>query len=312
MTKPRVLCILGPTGSGKSDLAVAAARAFDGEVVNADSMQVFRHLPIGTAAPSPDQLEAAPHHLFSVLDPDADPDAGWYAREAARVIAGISARGRVPIVVGGTFFWVRALFRGLDDIPPVPQEVHDRVRERLAAEGPAACHAMLRQIDPVSAARLQSADTQRIARALEVFEATGRPLSSFQQGTPRPAVDADVLQVSVGWPREALYARIDARVDRMFRDGLLDEVRRVLDLGFSRDIRPFRTASYLPVVRLAEGAIGPAEARDLVARGHRHYAKRQVTWLRAEPDLLAADGAAPLAVLPALRAFLDAKGDRHL
>lgn len=312
MTKPRVLCILGPTGSGKSDLAVAAALAFGGEVVNADSMQVFRHLPIGTAAPSPDQLAAAPHHLFGVLDPDADPDAGWYAREAARVVADIEGRGRVPIVVGGTFFWVRALFRGLDDIPPVPQDVHDRVRARLDAVGPAACHAALRLVDPAAADRLKPGDSLRIARALEVFEATGRPLSAFQQGTARPAVDADVLQVNVAWPREALYARIDARVDRMFRDGLPDEVRRVLDMGYPRDIRPFRTSSYLPVVRLAGGEIGPEEARELVARGHRNYAKRQVTWLKSESGLLAVDGAAPLDALPALRAFLDAKGDRHL
>ncbi len=281
----RAVCVMGPTAVGKSDLAVAVARAFRGEVVNADSMQVFRHLPIGTAAPTPDQLAAVPHHLFAYLDPDQEPDAADWARRAAGVMADLDARGRLPVVVGGTFFWMRALFEGLSDIPPVPPWARDAVLARIRRDGIEAAHRHLTGIDPPTAARLAQGDTQRIARALEVFEATGQPLSRFQAAEPRPAIEARVLRLLPEMPREVLYARIDARVDRMIEQGLVDEVRRVLAMGVPPDARPLRTTGYAPVVRFLRGEIPAGEMRDHVCKGHRNYAKRQLTWLRREEGL---------------------------
>lgn len=281
----RVVCVMGPTAVGKSDLAVALALRLHGEVVNADSMQVFRHLPIGTAAPTADQQAAVPHHLFAWLEPDREPDAGDWARRAADVLRDLDARGRLPVVVGGTFFWMRALFEGLSEIPPVPPEVKADVAEALAREGVAALHGRLAAVDPVLAARLAPGDTQRVARALEVFQATGVPLSTWQSRPPVPAVEARVLRLKPTLPRDALYRRIDRRVDRMFADGLVDEVRAVLALGFAPDVRPLRTASYAPVVDHVLDRCTLAEARVRVAQGHRNYAKRQITWLRREPGI---------------------------
>lgn len=275
---------MGPTGAGKSDLAVALAERLSGEVVNADSMQVFRGLPIGTAAPTPEQFASVPHHLYGFLPPDAEPDAGWYARTASQVIREVASRGRLPVVVGGTFFWMRALFEGLDDIPEVPDSVRLRVREDLASDGPRALHARLAALDPESAARLAPGDSQRVARALEVCLASGRPFSSFL-GHRRPVLDAAVLRVAVDMPRHLLHARIEARVDRMIEAGLVREVEAVLKAGYSPTCRPLAASSLSPVVRHLSGEIDLARMRAGVVKSHRAYAKRQVTWLRAEPRL---------------------------
>lgn len=286
----RVVCVMGPTASGKSDLAVALALRFGGEVVNADSMQVFAGLPIGTAAPTPDMLAAVPHHLFGHLRPDQDPDAGAWARDAARTIAAIAARGRVPIIVGGTFFWMRALFSGLSAIPPVPADVRAQVAREMAREGVAAAHARLAAIDPATAARLAPGDTQRIARALEVHAATGVPLSRFQQTPPAPPLDAPVLRLILELPRDRLYARIEDRLDRMFADGLVDEVAAALAAGVPASARPLRSSSYLPVVDFLAGRCDRDAMRERIAQGHRNYAKRQITWLKREEGTRLAAG----------------------
>lgn len=284
------VCLMGPTASGKSGLAVELARRLDGEVVNADSMQVFRDLPVGTAAPTADQLAAVPHHLFATLDPDQEPDSGTWARDAAAVIDDILARGRLPVVVGGTFFWFRALLDGLSDIPRATAEARAGVRDALAREGLPALYHRLRRVDPDLAARLAPGDTQRICRALEVFDSTGTPLSVFQAAPARPATRVPSLRLVLDLPRDVLYRRIDLRVDAMIAEGLVDEVRAVLDRGFSRDCRPLRSGSYRPVIDFLDGRIGPREMRDLVAQSHRNYAKRQLTWLAREPGLRIAAG----------------------
>lgn len=302
----KVVCILGPTGVGKSDLAVAAAVALGGEVVNADSMQVYRHLEIGTAAPPPEARAAAPHHLFGYLDPDREPDAGRWAREAAAVIGGIAARGALPIVVGGTFFWISALLDGLADIPPVPREVRERVAADLAADGVEALHRRLAAADPETAARLAPGDTQRVCRALEVWLASGTPLSTFHRAPRLPALRADVLRIALDLPRPALYARIDARVGAMLDAGLVGEVRRVLDLGFPPDVRPLRAMSLRPVVDHLLHGLDPAAMREQVAQGHRNYAKRQLTWLKADGRATPFDACDRAAVLEWIASFVRA------
>lgn len=281
-----VVCVMGPTASGKSDLAVAIARRFSGEIVNADSMQVFAGLPIGTAAPTPEMLAEVPHHLFGHLQPDREPDAGAWAREAAGVIDAIASRDRLPIVVGGTFFWMRALFEGLSEIPPVPAAVRERVAARIRQDGIAAAHARLVQVDPDLAARLAPGDKQRIARALEVFEATGTPLTTFQARPATPAVQARVLRLILRMPRDTLYARVEARLDRMLEDGLIDEVSTVLATGLPPTARPLKSSSYAPVVDFLAGRCDRAAMRAHIAQGHRNYAKRQLTWLKREDGLV--------------------------
>ncbi len=298
------VCIMGPTASGKSDMSIAIAQRFDGEIVNADSMQVFAGLPIGTAAPTPDMLATVPHHLFGTLRPDQTPDAGAWARDAARVIGEIRSRGRLPIVVGGTFFWMRALFSGLSEIPPVPDAARIRVATDIRREGVAAAHARLVRVDPIVAARLHPGDTQRIARALEVFEATGTPLSTFQAIPATPVVQARLLRLILDMPRDRLYARIEARLDRMFDDGLIQEVVTALTAGFPPTVRPLHSSSYAPVVDFLAGRCDRNTMRARIAQGHRNYAKRQATWLKRE-DAMRVDAADTEAVLRAIRTFLD-------
>ena len=306
--KPRTLCLMGPTGVGKSDIAIGVARRVGGEIVNADSMQVFRHLTIGTAGPTPQQLAAVAHHAFGYLEPDCEPDAGAHARRAAAAICQIADRGRVPLVVGGTFFWMNALFDGLADIPPVPPDVRRRVADALAADGVEALHRRLAEVDSPTAARLKPRDTQRVARALEVFEATGRPLSVFLDAPLRPAVEADVVRVALVRPRAGLYARIDARVDAMIAAGLVDEVRAVLAMGFPATCRPLRASSLEPVVAHVQGRIDLATMRTLVAQGHRNYAKRQLTWLRAETRAVEVDASLPDAAIERIAGMVEDVG----
>lgn len=281
----KVICILGPTASGKSALAMEVARLVGGEIINADSMQVYRGLAIGTGVPPADWMSEIPHHLYQYLDPAEEPDAASWARAATRAIEQAWSRGRAPIVVGGTFFWVRALFDGLSHIPAVPREVRTRLIADLETLGLKVLYERLRSADPDTAARLSPGDTQRILRALEVFEATGTPLSAFHKGLREPAIRAEVMKVAIAVPRESLYARIDRRVDEMLAMGLVEEVRSVLASGVSPTVRPLRSASYRPVVLFLHNEIAERTMREEVARAHRRYAKRQMTWLRGEREV---------------------------
>lgn len=299
----KVVCILGPTASGKSAIAMEAARRLGGDIINADSMQVYRGLGVGTGVPPADWQAQVPHHLYQYLEPDEEPDAVSWARAAADVIGRVSAAGRVPLIVGGTFFWVRALFEGLSRIPPVPREVREWLVRDLATQGLAALYERLRLADPETAARLAPGDTQRILRALEVLEATGTPLSAFHKGHCEPVIRAEVLKVALDIPREDLYGRIDRRVDEMLALGLVEEVRAVLASGVPSSARPLRSASYRPVVGFLAGDLDEQGMRDGVARAHRQYGKRQVTWLRQEPGLQWVDARDREGILARVEAF---------
>jgi len=280
-----LLCVMGPTASGKTALAVLLARELGGEVVNGDSMQVFRGLEIGTATPTLEERGGIPHHLFGIWEPTEEPDAARWARLAADRCREIAGRGRLPVLVGGTFFWFRVLLEGLADIPPIPREVRQQVLADLEREGAERLHQRLTRIDPAAAARLASRDSQRVARALEVFLATGVPLSACQQRPRVPFLEARVLRLVPVLPVEETDRRIAERARRMFEQGLVDEVQRLLDGGCPADARPFRTASYAPVLDLLARRCTCEEALERVILGHRQYAKRQRTWLRREPDL---------------------------
>lgn len=303
-TKPRVICVMGPTASGKSDLAVELAVRLGGQIVNSDSMQVYRYLPIGTAAPDQAMYRTAPHHLFEYRMPDDECDAGTWAREAAARIMSIADQGQVPVVVGGTFFWVRALFEGLSEIPAASAEARRSVAADIGSRGSAAMHAELANVDPMTASRLEPADYQRIGRALEVWRTTGVALSEFHRRRPVPAIDADVLKIRICVERDVLYDRINRRLARMVSGGLVEEVRAVLEMGFSRTCRPLKSSSFEPVLRFIDGVIDIDTMSAEIAQGHRNYAKRQLTWLRRETGLELVAGDTD-AAFRAARTFLE-------
>jgi tRNA dimethylallyltransferase len=273
------VAIVGPTGSGKSALALALAEALDGTIVNADSMQVYRELRVLTARPTPDEEALVPHRLYGVLPaPEACSAGRWRALAVAEIEAARAA-GRIPILVGGTGLYVSALVEGLAPVPPVPDSVRRAVVARYEAAGPAAFRDELVRRDPASAA-LGVRDRQRLVRAAEVLEATGRPLSAWQ-ALQRPPADAPRLRVfCLLPPRDALYRAIDARFQRMVDEGAVEEVRALLALGLSPALPAMKAVG---VVAFADFLAGRTDRAAMIAAGQqasRRYAKRQYTWFR--------------------------------
>lgn len=288
MTGPRIIVLSGPTASGKSDLAMKLARAFPLEIVNADSMQVYRHFDIGTAKPGLEERAEVPHHLIDVADPDEPYNAGRYVADAERAIAGIVARGKVPLVAGGTGMYLRALLRGLDPAPADPS-VRAALDRRWEEEGAAALHAELARVDPGTAARVHPADRIRVVRALEIAKVGGIPAGKARAAWASARGKYRSLFLAL-WPgREALYRRIDERAEGMFRMGLLNEVRGLLDMGYGRELKPMKGLGYRQAVAHLLDGVQLPEAVESTKRDTRRYAKRQITWLAAEPDLVRID-----------------------
>ncbi len=277
----RVIVVAGPTAAGKSELALVVAERFGGTVVNADSIQLYRELSIITARPGKQALARAPHRLYGVL-PAADRcSAGHWRDLAGREIDASHAAGRVPVVTGGTGLYLRALISGLSRMPPVPARIRAAKRDRLERIGGPAFHAELARRDPVMAARLSPGDSQRLIRAAEVLEATGRSLADWQLEPPSrtgPALRFAVILLMP--PRETLYAACDARFDRMMAGGALEEARGFAALGLDDDLPAVKAVGLRPLIRLARGEIPEDEARALGQRETRRYAKRQTTWFR--------------------------------
>jgi tRNA dimethylallyltransferase len=275
-----VLLIHGPTASGKTELAIALARRLDGEVVNADSMQVYADLRVLTARPTEAEEADAPHHLFGHVDPARRYSTGQWLEDAARVLAGIERRGKVAIFVGGTGLYFSALIQGLSDIPPVPEDIREDVRELIRTQGIEALRERLARIDPESAARISPGDRQRNARAYEVWLATGEPLSAFQ-GVRARAVLADMpwLGIALTPPRPKLYARIDKRFEAMLAAGVLAEADAVLARELDPEL-PAMKAHGLPwIAAHRRGEITIETLTENATRDTRRYAKRQFTWI---------------------------------
>jgi tRNA dimethylallyltransferase len=280
-----VLAILGATATGKSALGMALAEILQGEIVSADALQVYRGLDIGTAKPSPADRERVPHHLVDILDPREVYSAGEFARRARAAIAEIQGRGRLPIVVGGSGLYLRALFQGISPIPPGDPEMRRELQERLAAEGLGSLRDELARLDPRTEGRLAAGDTQRVLRALEVARVTGRPLSSWVEEQPFGTQSIAAVRVGLTIPRGILYDRIAGRVARMVEAGWLEEVEGLLRRGLSPRLPAFQAIGYRQLVRHLEGdgSLEPAVAE--VVRETRRFAKRQETWFRKEPDV---------------------------
>ncbi|MCU1231045.1 MAG: tRNA delta(2)-isopentenylpyrophosphate transferase [Acidobacteria bacterium] len=290
--KPLIV-IAGPTGVGKSELAVRIAEEAGGEVVNYDSVQVYRGFDVGSAKPDATIRARVPHHLFDVIDADEELNAADYARRAREICAEIDARGKRVVLAGGTFFYLRALLTGLPEMPPRDEAIRDRLR-RIATSrrGPARLHRWLTKVDAASAAKIAIGDRHRVERALEVWIVSGRPISSW----PSPTADsADVLpaiRIGVRAERARLVKVLDARVERMYAGGLIAETKALLE-RWPRSARPFGTIGYKEAAAVVAGELPIVDAIAETKRRTRAYAKRQMTWLRGERDVHWIDAAAP-------------------
>ena len=279
MNERPLITIVGPTGSGKSDLAIHLAQRFGGEVVNCDSLQVYRHFNIGTAKVPEHERQAVPHHLMDIRDPDALFTAGEYSRMARETIAGISARGHIPMVVGGTGFYLQALLHGLS---PTPERDED-LRARMAAKEarrPGFTHRLLRRLDPMAASRIHARDVNKTIRAAEISLLARKPRAEVFEAQGEPLRGYAVLSIGLNPERARLYEKLNARLGRMFDEGLLDEVRAILATGYGPESKPFEALGYKQALAILDGRHSFADALEEARMHTRRYAKRQWTWFR--------------------------------
>ncbi|PPJ46189.1 tRNA (adenosine(37)-N6)-dimethylallyltransferase MiaA [Rhizobium sp. KAs_5_22] len=279
------ILIAGPTASGKSALALELAKRHGGHVINADSMQVYDTLRVLTARPSEAEMEGVPHHLYGHVPAGATYSTGDWLREVAALVTDLKAKGALPVIVGGTGLYFKALTGGLDEMPAIPAEIRTRLRERLIAEGAEALYRKLESRDPAMAVRLGRQDGQRIVRALEVLEATGRSIADFQGRCGPVIVDPQRARKIVKLPdRKLLHERINRRFGRMFDDGAVAEVEALLKLGLSPDMPAMKAIGVSQIAALLRGEMTPDQVVDQASAATRQYAKRQMTWFRNQMD----------------------------
>ena len=282
---PRLIAILGPTAVGKSALGIGLARRLGGEVVSCDSTAVYRGFDIGTDKVPVEERQGVPHHLIDVAAPTEEYSAARYAREAAEAVRGITARGRTPILVGGTGLYYRALTRGFFPGPSRDEGVRARLERIAVRRGDDRLHAWLRRVDPASAQRIQPRDRKRTIRALEVYLLTGRPLTEHFADTASPLPEYDVAAIALQIPAEETARRVAVRVGAQFDRGLLDEIRGLLAAGVPRSAHPFTGLVYRQALEHLDGVRDERATRELIVRENRRYARRQLIWFRKEPNL---------------------------
>jgi len=282
--------VLGPTATGKSALALALAERYGGEIINCDSTAVYRGFDIGTDKVPVAEQRGIPHHLIDIADPTEVYTAAQYARDASRAIRDIHARHALPILVGGTGFYYRALTRGLFPGPGADDALRARLDRVAARKGPERLHRMLRRVDPDSADRIMTRDQKRLVRALEVFLTTGRPLTAHFADTRSPVADCEVISMALSIPPALTAERVARRVDQQFARGIVDEVQGLLARGVPADARPFGGLVYRQVMEMLRGVRDEAATRALIVAENRRYSRRQLIWFRKEPNLIWFDG----------------------
>ena len=278
-----VICIAGPTASGKSNYAIRLAQAMDGEIINADALQVYADLQILSARPTSDEMGQLPHHLFGHISGEVRYSTGAWLREVEPLIIDILARGKAPVLVGGTGLYFRALLQGMADIPPIPAQVSEQTAKRLAEDGIASLRDEAQGLDPVATARVLGDDPQRLQRIVDVATATGQALSTWQAET-YPVVPSHFSRFCVlTSPRDRLYARINARYDTMLRAGGLDEAKAIFAKGYDENLPVMKAIGLRQLKRYFSGTGSLDEAVEDAKRESRRFAKRQMTWFRNQP-----------------------------
>ena len=277
----KVLILVGPTAVGKTDVSIHIARKLGGDIVSADSRQVYKYMDIGTAKPTHEQLDSVQHHFINVREPDQFYSAGEYGREARNCVYGLLRNGIVPVVVGGSGFYIQALVDGLFAPSVSDLAVKEKWHKKIETDGVDSVFAALEKVDPVSAKRLHPNDIQRVVRALEVYDLTGEPISKYQKGQ-EDAADFQPVFVGLTRERSELYSRIEYRVDEMFKDGLLEEVESLKKQGFDGSLNALKTVGYKEVFAYLNNELVFTEMVDTIKKNTRRYAKRQLTWFRKD------------------------------
>ena len=282
--EPLLVVVLGPTASGKTALALAIARRFGGEIVNCDSVAMYRGFEIGTAKPSAAERVEVPHHLLDFVDPTANVTAGEYARQARKVMSEIAARGHLPIVSGGTGLYLRALLKGIFAGPQRSEDLRNNLRRRADRGGPERLHRMLRRLDSSAAERIHANDISKVIRAIEVCVAARRPMTEILDQGREPLRGFRILRLGLNPEREALYVRINQRAAKMFEHGLIAEAE-LLRKKYGNDARPLTSLGYKQAMQVVRGEVNRKLALEAAQQAHRNYAKRQITWFRREPEV---------------------------
>jgi tRNA dimethylallyltransferase len=284
VSTPLLLVVLGPTGSGKTALSLHVAGQMRAEIVSCDSVAVYRDLEIGTAKPSPEERRRVPHHLVDIAAPTDLVTAGDYSRWARKAVTEISARGNLPIIVGGTGLYLRALLEGLFAGPPRSEELRSRLRERAQERGPQYLHRMLQRLDASAARSVHANDVAKVVRALEVSLSARRPMTDLWRQGRDPLPGYRIARVGLNPDREALYQRINARAQEMFLSGLIEETRS-LRQRYGNSVRALDSLGYKQATQLLAGELSLPQAVAAAQQAHRNYAKRQITWFRREPGV---------------------------
>ena len=283
--KPKVIVICGPTGIGKTMVGIHLAEKLGGEIISADSMQIYRYMDIGTAKPTADEQSRVMHHMVDIVDPDEDFDAVRFAEMGRDKLMQLHQKGVMPVVVGGTGLYIKALLQGLFQANPVDPQIRERLSQEADENGSSALHDRLRQVDPDTAGRLHPNDAYRIIRALETIESTGRSISEHHQNHGFADEPFDALKIGLQMDREKLYDRIDQRVDLMIDAGLLGEVKKLLGMGYNADLKAMQSIGYRHMAAFIEGQLPWDECVRTLKRDTRRFAKRQFTWFGADQQI---------------------------
>ncbi len=287
--KPNIIVICGPTGLGKTAVSIELALDLHGEIIGADSMQIYRYMDIGTAKPTLNEQARVPHHLIDIVDPDEPFDVAGFAKMAGEMIMKLHAVGIVPFVVGGTGLYIKALVHGLSHAGPADTDIRKRLKEAELLHGSGFLYERLSKCDPEASERIHPNDTFRIIRALEVYEATGMAISQYSKDHGFENRRFNVLKIGLYIERETLYDRINQRVDAMIEAGLVGEVKMLLNRGYSEDLKSMQSIGYRHMIDFIKGRITWEETVRTLKRDTRRYAKRQMTWFKADPEIVWAE-----------------------
>ena len=284
--QPKLIIICGPTGIGKTATAIEIAEAFNGEIIGADSMQIYRYMDVGTAKPTIAEQQQVAHHMIDIIDPDEHFDAVQYAGMARAKVTHLYHQGIVPLVAGGTGLYIKSLLHGMFQSEPIDAEARGRLKKEADEHGTDFLYQRLKQCDPVTAQRLHPNDSYRIMRALETFEATGKPISQYQNTHAFSGQPFDALKIGLNMDRALLYERINERVDAMIAAGFVDEVKKLLNMGYPPALKSMQSIGYRHMVDYLEGRFTREECVRTLKRDHRRYAKRQLTWFGADDEIV--------------------------
>lgn len=287
MKKKPLIIITGPTSVGKTDLSINIAKAVDGEIISADSMQVYRHMDIGTAKIKPEEMQGVPHHLIDCMEPSEEFNIFLFKEMAVQAIEEILSRGRMPVIVGGTGFYIQSV---LKDVDFLQEEKDNGCREKLQQlareHGNEFLHEMLREADPAAAEKIHANNVKRVIRALEYHQQTGKKISEHNEAEEEKESPFDYLYFVINNDRKVLYERIEKRIDLMLEEGLVEEVKRLKDMGCTRDMVSMKGLGYKEILACLEGEISLSEAVYILKRDTRHFAKRQITWFKREKNVI--------------------------